>query len=108
QPVAVADDHVAGLHGGAAAGDRLVDAPRHVTATEYGGVRVREPRRQADGGDGVGVAQAAVGHDARRPALLRAEGEYVAEGARAGLAAGVHHDHLARSDVVEEALLRVV
>ena len=39
--VAVADDDVAGLHGGAAARDRLVDAPRHVEAAEHGGVRRR-------------------------------------------------------------------
>ena len=59
-------------------------------------------------GDRVVVADAAVGDDAGRAARMGAQGEDVAEGAGAGLAARFDHDDLALADRVERALLRVV
>ena len=106
--VAVADDDVARLHGRAAASDRHVEIPRHVLAAEHRGVRARRVDRDADRGDRVVVADAAVGDDAGRAAGLRAQREDVAERAGAGLAARLDHDDLALADGVERALLRVV
>ena len=106
--VAVADDDVARLHGRAAAGDRHVEVPRHVPAAEHRGVGAGGEDRDADGGDRVVVAHAAVGDDAGGAARLGAEREDVAERARAGLAARLDDDDLAVADGVERALLGVV
>ena len=59
-------------------------------------------------GHGGEVADAAVGDDGRRAADLGAQGQDVADGAGALLAAGLHHQDLALVDGVEGALLRVV
>ena len=53
------------------------------------------------------VASAAVRDDAGRAARVRTRGEDVADRARAGLAAGVDHEHLPGTDRLDRALLRV-
>ena len=96
-----------GLHGGAAAGDGDVRVPRDVPAAEHGGVRVGVVGGHVHGGHGGEVADAAVGDDGRGAADLGAEGQDVADGAGALLAAGLHHEDLALVDGVDGLLLGV-
>ena len=64
--------------------------------------------RDVEGGDHREVAYAAVGDDAGRAVHLCAQGQHVADGPAAALAAGLDDEHLARADRVEGALLGVV
>ena len=87
-----------------------------VTSTSHGtclrprtaGMRAAGVDRDADGGDGVVVADAAVGDDPGGAARVGAQGEDVAERAGSGLAARLDDDDLALADGVEGALLGVV
>src|SRR5699024_91165 len=105
--VGVADDHVARQHGRTAAGDGHVAVPGDVASAQHRGVRPGGEGGQADLGDGVVVPDRAVGDHAGGAAVPGAQGEDVAQGAGARVAAGLDDDDLALLDGVEDLLLRV-
>jgi hypothetical protein len=95
QAVGVADDQVAGMDHHAVDGDRHVDLAGAVLV----GAAVRDAggiEREGAGGRSRRVADCAVEHEAGDAALDRGGGHQFAEQRVGQVAAGVHHDHVAR------------